>query len=65
MAITILGVDCATSDTKVGMALAESSPDRARLLQVTIGSSQRKPAEQIMRWIEGKQPVLLALDWVS
>jgi hypothetical protein len=62
MTITIVGVDCATRSAKVGMALAESSADWARLLNIISGSSQHKPTDQIVQWIEGKRPVLLALD---
>jgi len=62
MPITVVGVDCATRDAKVGLALAEEYPDGARLLDASIGSSKLRPVDRIVEWIDGRRPVVIALD---
>ncbi|MCK4642304.1 DUF429 domain-containing protein [bacterium] len=63
--ITIIGIDCATQNTNIGLALATySSGNKLKLKEVTKGSKQINPINVICGWcekdIEGK--VLFALD---
>jgi len=62
MGIAIIGVDCATISSNVGISLADIDTEVIRLLDVSIGMRDRAPADQILQWIQGRQSVLLALD---
>lgn len=63
MTLTIVGVDCATDPTKVGLALGTFSGTQTTLEQVRLGSRVDGPAEIISEWVlQRETPVLLALD---
>lgn len=63
MTLTIVGVDCATDPTKVGLALGTFSGAQTTLEQVRLGSRVDGPAEIIVEWVQHRgTPVLLALD---
>lgn len=59
----IIGVDCATRDANVGLALAELDNDGLRLENATAGD-RRRPARSIVEeWLTGSEDVsLLAID---
>ena len=56
--IRIIGVDCATRDNHVGLALGELKNKVGRLLTVDGGD----PVEIISRWCDEGSPSLIALD---
>ena len=56
------GVDCATDPRKVGLALAEVSGTKARLLAAERGSAKSSLAGRIAEWMGAESRVLLALD---
>jgi predicted RNase H-like nuclease len=58
----IVGIDCATDSSKVGLALGEVEGDAVRLLQVAIGERGQVMSNVIDKWTEGLGAVLLALD---
>jgi predicted RNase H-like nuclease len=62
MGITVIGIDCATKDEKVGLALGSFEEEEARIEKVTIGSSKTPVIETIVDWINQRYPALLALD---
>jgi Protein of unknown function (DUF429) len=63
--IKIIGVDCAVDRKNVGLAVGLLEGGRARLLYPEHGSEakwQGAGVQEIVRWVEGDAPVLLALD---
>lgn len=58
----IVGIDCATSPRKTGLALAAWDAGTLRLLELTRGSRQRSPVAIVAEWVKTHAPVLLALD---
>jgi len=61
-AVTIVGVDCATVPSKVGLALAVYEKASLTIQQARVADSGVPVAEQIYSWLRGKSTVLLALD---
>lgn len=62
MKTTIVGIDCATDPSKVGLALGEVEGDKAMLWEVATGQRGESMSETIDRWTRGIGAVLLALD---
>ena len=58
----IIGIDCATSPLKTGLALAAWDAGTLRLLDLTRGSRQRPPVVIVAEWAQAHSRVLLALD---
>ena len=59
---TIIGVDCATDDAKVGLSLAFVGADRCVVNFAGVCSAEREVAEEVAAWLSGKKRVLLAFD---
>jgi hypothetical protein len=63
MRATLIGVDCATEEGKVGLTLAEYDGGMVALRDVAVGSRSRRPADIVLAWLSrGDTPQLLALD---
>lgn len=62
MKTTIVGIDCATDVTKVGLALGELDGDKPKLWEVAVGHRGDNMSETIARWTRGIGGVLLAFD---
>ncbi|MGD9100894.1 MAG: DUF429 domain-containing protein [Anaerolineae bacterium] len=65
MKVTIVGIDCATKSSKVGLALASMDDSRPRVIKTTTGrglESVGELASFIASWIPEAGPTLLALD---
>lgn len=59
----IVGVDCATEDARIGLALAERPNGRARLLEARACAKDAPAADTILEWLrERGRPVLFAID---
>ena len=59
----IVGIDCATDDAKIGLALAARRGVRTTIRQATICARDSSAAETVASWIAGSTvPVLLAID---
>ena len=61
MALLVLGIDCAVSPTRVGLALGRWDGVRVAPLDLALGSTARPPAAVAADWI-GREPALLTLD---
>jgi len=62
MTIHIIGVDCATENSKVGVARGSLDGGVARINEVVVCDKERSAADYIASWISSTDPVLLALD---
>lgn len=62
MSWRLIGVDCAVDPARVGLALAQFDDGSTRLLTAQRGSGEGDLAATIGEWIQGHEPVLLALD---
>ena len=62
MSTSIIGIDCATQDKRVGLALGRDDGTTAAVTQVRLGSMVDAVAETIAAWAKPDQPTLLALD---
>ena len=62
MKIAIIGVDCATKDNKVGLALGQVEGGEAWIEEVMLGSRVVPVAETIAAWAGRSRCTLLALD---
>jgi predicted RNase H-like nuclease len=62
MITTIIGIDCATQDDHVGLALAHFDGQQAQVDQVLVGSKQAPILETITHWITQTSTTLIALD---
>jgi len=62
--VRIVGVDCATDDGKVGVALAEQVAGQVTVLEASVCSAESRAAAVIAEWLTapGAGHVLLALD---
>jgi predicted RNase H-like nuclease len=59
----IVGIDCATEDSRVGLALADRSNRRTTIRRATICARESSAADTVADWIRGATvPVLLAID---
>jgi predicted RNase H-like nuclease len=59
---TLIGVDCAVDEKKVGLARARWDGKRTHLWQVAVGGRGESIAETIAGWITTDRPTLIALD---
>jgi predicted RNase H-like nuclease len=59
---TLIGVDCAVDEKRVGLAWADWDGGHARLRQFAVGRPGSPIAETVADWITPDRPVLLALD---
>lgn len=65
MQVTIIGIDCATENIKVGLALASMDDSRPKVLEAKTGHGLKsidELASSIANWIPKTGPTLLALD---
>jgi len=62
MEVTIIGVDCATKDNRVGLAWGRVEGGEAWIEEVTLGSRMVPVAETIAGWARRSRCTLLALD---
>jgi hypothetical protein len=61
--ISILGIDCATKDVKIGLALGSMSDGYAEVVDAVLCGPGRQAMSTLVSWIaECPKPVLLALD---
>ena len=60
---TIVGIDCATVDAKVGLALARLSDESLEIVRATLCSKEQQAASTVARWLSEREgPALLAID---
>lgn len=62
MTVTIVGVDCATQENRIGLALGCFDGIEAYVEQVTVGSMVSSVSETIAGWVTGGSSTLIALD---
>jgi hypothetical protein len=62
MRVTLIGIDCATDPSKVGLALGEFRDGKTRLMGAQLGGRDPSIVQTVAGWIRGREPVLLALD---
>lgn len=63
MLVTVVGVDAASDDAKIGLVLAEWGPDNARVHQVVLCERRRRPADVVCEWLaKARPPALIAID---
>jgi predicted RNase H-like nuclease len=63
MNILLIGVDCATVDTKVGLALAEYDGVGVTIKAVTLCTRDQSAATKVTEWLtDPRDPALLAID---
>jgi len=62
MQTKIIGIDCATHPSRVGVALGLVNQQTAKLLQVEVGGRDSSIVKIIVNWINESKLVLLALD---
>lgn len=63
MRINIIGIDCATNPTDVGIAFGRFSNEHTMVERVEQGSRRDEPADIVAAWLKGQDdPTLLALD---
>ena len=66
MRTTIIGIDCATQENRVGLALASASGDEFQVDEVSDATKKRPAVATVKRWIRDRRAdsgsVLLALD---
>jgi hypothetical protein len=61
--LLIIGIDCATDEGKVGLALADSSGREVSLLDVKVASRAQRASSIAADWLkDATEPALLALD---
>jgi len=58
----IIGIDCATDATNVGLALGTFDGRSTSLIEITTGSRHVPPIQTILNWLTPKSPTLIALD---
>lgn len=58
----LLGIDCATQPAKVGLAWAELSGHRVRVLHCRTASRTQSPAELAGAWLREAEGAVIALD---
>lgn len=62
MAVTIIGIDCATRPNKMGLALGHFDGNKAYIGKVAVGSGQTSVVETVAHWMGQRSSVLLAVD---
>ena len=60
--VLLIGIDCATQPNKVGLALGELEGDVVRIKACKTGGPKRRPAAIATKWLQPRNPALLALD---
>jgi hypothetical protein len=58
----VIGIDCATEPTRIGLARAVRAGATWRLVDVTVGSRDLNPAATVAGWLADAPRALLALD---
>ena len=58
----IIGIDCATQETKTGLALAEWNDGQLAIHELALGSRTRPILQILSAWIRAHNRVLLAFD---
>ena len=58
----VVGLDCATDDERIGLALGEQDAGVMRVTHVAVCSRERTAATTIAKWLSGSQRGLLAVD---
>lgn len=58
----IVGVDCATQDAKIGIALGRLSGGVLELVDAGLCSRERSAATLIMNWLQGDEASVIAID---
>jgi predicted RNase H-like nuclease len=63
MDMKIIGVDCATAESKIGLALGSLSDNSVEIQDATLCTLERSAAMVIAGWLkDGEGPALIALD---
>src|SRR5437899_710638 len=63
MRVTLIGIDCATVDAKVGLALGWYDGDRARVETALLCSRKKSAVATVAGWLRSAgTPALLAID---
>ncbi len=60
--VTIIGIDCATQDKNVGLALGHFDGHECHVSKVTLGTIENSVFETMIDWITDDYPTLIALD---
>ena len=58
----VIGLDCATDDSKIGVALGEYEAGHIRVLHIELCSRARPAVSVISEWLDETQAALLAID---
>lgn len=58
----VIGVDCATDEKKMGLALGSVDNKKTTILKVSVGGKNERVVDLIEKWLPEGQPALLALD---
>src|SRR6516164_5450824 len=58
----VIGLDCATEDAKIGLALGEYESASVLVSTVQVCSRERRAASTIAGWLAGATDALLAID---
>jgi hypothetical protein len=58
----VIGLDCATDDARIGLALGEYQGSVVRVLTVEVCSRDRKAASIISEWLDGVPEAVVAID---
>src|SRR5262245_2067105 len=59
---TIIGIDCATDDARIGLSAAVAEADRCVVLFAGTCSSDRDVADEIAAWLADTTRAIIALD---
>ena len=63
MQATIIGIDCATQERNIGLALATYAHGHAAVVQTEVGSKRNPAGGIVTEWVRQREgPILLALD---
>jgi hypothetical protein len=62
MEVTVIGIDCATDDAKIGVARGRWSPGTVEVEEVALCGRGRPPASLVSSWLRGSGPALIAMD---
>lgn len=60
--VALLGIDCATTPEKTGLALGELHGNVVCILRCAIGTKKKEPADIAIEWLTGYEQALIALD---
>ena len=63
MVLTIVGIDCATTDAKIGVARGTWSTDKVEVLEVALCGPERSAVALVTAWLrDSDSPGLIAID---